>query len=293
MYKLLVIEVMTLWFLTFGSLVAQVKEVRIICKEEGYESAYPRLSKDNSKILYQSNKTGKWQLMIMNIDSKENTVLLNDTNNNNFPDWSVDNKWVAFVSDRNGNEEIYLMDLKHKDPKNISNSKARDIHPYFSPDGKFILFNSDRDNGSFDIYRYEIATGKTTRLTNTVEDETCARYSPDMKSIVYLKNGNSYDDVFLLSTSTFVSENITHTPKVRDGWPMFGPDGKWIYYSSMETGVYNIYRIKPDGTEKKQITEASWNEEDARVNISNDNSIFIYNKRKGKTIEILLAPLPK
>src|SRR6185369_9615812 len=112
-----------------------------------------------------------------------------------------------------GNEEIYIMKPDGSNLKRITNNKERDIHPYFSPDGKYILFNSTRGNGSLDIYRYEIATGKTLQLTNTPDDETCARYSPDMKNIVYLKNGISGDDVYLLNLSDFVPGNITKTPK--------------------------------------------------------------------------------
>jgi Tol biopolymer transport system component len=72
---------------------------------------------------------------------------------------------------------------------------------------------------------------------------------------------------------------------------MYSADGKWIYYSSMENGTYSIYRIKPDGTGKQQLTHARDGEDDARVNVSADGKFMIYNKKTGKTIMICLMKL--
>ncbi len=39
------------------------------------------------------------------------------------------------------------------------------------------------------------------------------------------------------------------------------PDGQWVYYSSIEAGVYDIYRIKSDGTVVENLTETADYEE--------------------------------
>jgi len=270
---------------------AQVMDCKTVYRVNGKESAYPRLSNDNKRILFQSNASGKWQISVLDIALNQVRSITHDTSNNNFPDWSPDNKLIAFVSNRDGNEEIYLLNTADSSLKRVTNDAGRDIHPYFSPDENYILFNSTRGNGSLDIYRYEIKTGKTLRLTNTPDDETCARYSPDMKHIVYLKNGPAIDDVFTLDISNFLSDNITKTASITDGWPVYSPDGKWIYFSSMESGTYCIYRVRPDGTGKEQITKAKEGEEDARVFISKDGGQMFYNKRKGTTIEIIRCPI--
>jgi len=267
-------------------------DYKILLKEDNIENAYPRLSNDAKKILYQSNRTGKWQLYIMEIDNKAQLQIMNDNFNNNFPDWSADNKWVAFVSDRDGNEEIYLMKTDGSELKRLTNDPGRDIHPYFSPDGKYILFNSTSAGNSFDIYRYTIESGKTERLTSSTDDETCARYSPDMRQIVFLKNNAATDDVFVMNLSNFLPENISHSSSFEHGWPIYSADGKWIYYSSMENGTYSIYRITPDGTGKEQLTHAKAGEDDARVNVASNEEFMIYNKKVGKTIMICSMSLP-
>ena len=258
----------------------------LLYKVDGKESAYPRLSNDDKTILYQSNQKGNWQLLTLDIKSGKNYPVWIDSFNNNFPDWSADNEWISFTSDRDGNEEIYLKHKNDKELKRITDHPARDIHPYFSPDGLYILWSSTRGNGSFDIYKYSVETGMSERLTDTPENETCARYSPDMKHIVFLKNGPSYDDVFLMNVETADIRNLTKTPVTYDGWPMFSHDNQWVYYSSAETGVFCLYRIKLDGSEKTKLTNPAGAEEDARVCVSKDGSWLIYNKRTLNTIEI-------
>lgn len=257
----------------------------IILKEENVENAYPRLSKDGKSILYQSNRTGNWQIYTCDMKGRSLKNITGKSHNNNFPDWSPDNNWVAFVSDRDGNEEIYLVKTDGTGLKRVTNNTARDIHPYFSPDGKYLLFNSDRKGGQFDVYRYRIADGKTEQITDTKANETCARYAPDMKQMVLLRNDEVEDNIYTLTDA--VSKNISNTPNVYHGWPVYSYDGKWIYYSSMEKGTYSIFRIKPDGKEKEQVTNAAKGEEHARVNISRDGKMIVYNIRSENMIYIV------
>lgn len=258
----------------------------------GVENAYPRLSADGKRILFQSNRSGHWQLYVLDIASGKQECLTNDTFNSNFPDWNADNTRIAFVSDRDGNEEIYLMDAAGKSLKRITNDGGRDIHPYFSPDGRYLLFNSTRANQSFDIFRFRLASGALEQLTNTpAEDETCARYNAGMSEIVFLRNNASGDDIYVLHMATGVTDNLTQTPAIRDGWPCFSPDGRWIYYASMPEGSFGLYRMKRDGSKKQQLSFPKAGEEDARVFVAADKRSLVYNKRAGGTLEIRVAAL--
>lgn len=65
-------------------------------------------------------------------------------------------------------------------PVNITNSPGYDNQPSFTPDGAGILFTSIRGGGTqTDIYRYDVASGATTRVTNTPESEYSPTVTPD------------------------------------------------------------------------------------------------------------------
>lgn len=265
---------------------AQTRDCETILSIAGKELAYPRLSKDNRSILYQSNESGKWQIYIKNLTTGKQRSLSDGKHNDNFPDWDVKNEMVAFTSDRDGNEEIYLLDLNTTEVKRITSHAGRDIHPYFSPDGRYLLFNSTRGNGSLDVYRHTLSNEKTERMTATAENETCARYSPDMKRIVFLRNDDVEDDVYVMDTKTLKAANLTNTPQVRDGWPVFDNKGTWVYFSSMKSGSFAIYRTDLKGSKIQQLIFPAPGEEDARAFISSGGSSLLYNKKKGAAIEI-------
>lgn len=62
---------------------------------------------------------------------------------------------------------------------NISNSPGYDNQPSFLPDSKAVLFASNRDGKQTDIYRYDIADSRLTRLTSTPESEYSPTMTPD------------------------------------------------------------------------------------------------------------------
>jgi Tol biopolymer transport system component len=253
---------------------------RVLLHEDGVENAYPRLSADGREILYQSNRTGSWQLYILDLATGASRALT-DRANNNFPDWSGDNARIAFVSDRDGNEEIYIMNRDGSAQTRLTTQAGRDLHPYFSPDGKTLLYNSMRAT-QFDVFALELASGGERQITNTAQDETCARYSPDGKQIVLLRNDPLADDIWILGATS--ERNLTATPRVRDGWPMFGADGL-VYFSGMEGGAFSIYRMRADGTARERLTVAAANTEDARPFAAKDRLIF--NRRHDGAIDIV------
>ncbi len=61
--------------------------------------------------------------------------------------------------------------------RNVTARPGYDNQPGFAPDGDALLYTSQRD-GQTDIYRYELASGRTTRVTSTPESEYSATVMP-------------------------------------------------------------------------------------------------------------------
>lgn len=263
----------------------EVGQTKVLLHEDRVENAYPRLSRDMRTVLYQSNRSGHWQLYVLDLASGVSRAVMDTTSNETLPDWSADGR-IAWVSDRDGNEEVYVME--HHMPRRISNSAGRDLHPYWSPDGTSLLYNT-QEHGSFDVVRVELATGATERLTETPDDDTCARYAPDGKRIVLLRNDANADDVVEIVDGR--ARDVTTTPAVRDGWPTWSPDGAWIYYASMADGAFSIYRVATAGGAPERLTIAAPGEEDARPFVSADGRFLVYNKRAGDAIDIRVLRL--
>ncbi len=61
-------------------------------------------------------------------------------------------------------QDIWVKDFKSGDIKRITDWSGSDQFPMWAPDGN-IYFASDRQDGTLNIYGYDLATGKTRRLT--------------------------------------------------------------------------------------------------------------------------------
>jgi hypothetical protein len=78
--------------------------------------------------------------------------------------------------------DIYVADVTLSDgrleigqARNVTQRDGYDNQPWFLPDGRSFLYSSERD-GQTDIFRHDLMTGGTTRITNTPENE----YSPSL-----------------------------------------------------------------------------------------------------------------
>jgi Tol biopolymer transport system component len=264
----------------------------VVLHEAGIENAYPRLSGDGATILYQSDRTGRWQLWLLDVASGQSRRLTNDEFDDNFPDWSPDGQWVAFVSNRDGNEEVYRIRTDGSGLERLTDDAARDLHPYFAPDGRSLLFNSTRGNGTLDLYRLSLDDRQLVRLTDTLQEDSCARYSPDQRSIVFLRNDLTMDDVMILDVASGRITSPTSTPNTMDGWPTWSPDGRWLYYSTTASGAHSIHRVRPDGTGDQALTAAVPGEEHARAFVSADGQTLVLNERRPDGIDITMLAIP-
>ena len=66
-------------------------------------------------------------------------------------------------------------------PVNITHRTGYDNQPSFTPDSRAVLFTSVRDDAQADIYRYDLATRATSRVTSTPESEYSATVYGDGK----------------------------------------------------------------------------------------------------------------
>jgi dipeptidyl aminopeptidase/acylaminoacyl peptidase len=93
---------------------------------------------------------------------------------------------LAGVAQAQTGTEIYVARLSRSGdaltvaaPANVTNRAGYDNQPSFTPDGRAILFTSIREGRPADIYRYDLASRATARLTHTAESEYSPTVTPD------------------------------------------------------------------------------------------------------------------
>ena len=134
------------------------------------------------------------------------------------------------------------------------------IYPVWSPDGRYILFEAPggiywtRSDGS----------GKPQQLTQSKNAQYPWSFTPDGKRLAYqeINPGIGYD-LWTVSLENDASGVRAGKPEVflqaqfEARHPTFSPDGKWLAYSSNESGRYQVYvRAFPDKGGKWQISNS-------------------------------------
>ena len=74
-----------------------------------------------------------------------------------------------------------------------------------------------------------------------------------MKMMVYCASRNGNFDIYAMSTNGGEEIRLTTNESLDDG-PEYAPDGKHIYINSYRSGMMQIWRMKPDGSEPEQMT---------------------------------------
>jgi Tol biopolymer transport system component len=171
---------------------------------------------------------------------------------------------IAFTrSDpRNGNRDVWTLELDRGIAAPITRNPANDWHPVWSADGTRLLFNSDRAGKSEGVLYLK-------RALDASADEIQVRDGPGSPTdwsrdgrwiavnAIFSRDGGS--GVAIVSASDGTSKPLLDTP-ARHGAIRFSPDGRWVAYTSEETGRFEVF-VRPfvngtAGQEKIQISES-------------------------------------
>ena len=123
----------------------------------------------------------------------------------------------------------------------------------FSPDGTLLAISHSPEGGSSTIYTVP-ATGGVPTLVTPRAPSYWHGWSPDGQTLVYCaRRGGDYD-VYAIPAGGGEEVRLTDAPGLDDG-PEYSPDGKSIYFNSVRTGQMKIWRMNPDGTDQRQVTQ--------------------------------------
>ena len=136
----------------------------------------PRWSPDGQRLIFQSDRTGDWQLYSITPKGEDLQQLTNDGLNWR-AEWSPNAKQIAFESKRDKNPEIYVMNADGANQVNLTNNPTHDTSPQWSPSGKKILFHSRRD-GNREVYVMDADGQNPVNVSNDPEGDWEARWQP-------------------------------------------------------------------------------------------------------------------
>ena len=214
----------------------------------------PVWSPDGETIAFTSNRTGTYQIYVMNADGTGQTQLTSGSFAN-APAWSPDGSKIAFSISSGpagrATAQIYVMNPDGTGITQLTTSAAYADGPVWSPDGTKIAFTVSEGFAS-DIFVMNADGSDVTRLT-TEDDiiDVAGSWSPDGTKIYFASDRNG-GEVMLPYAMNPDGTGVTPLTfgTSSDIYPVWSPDGSKIAFLRGD----RLYMMNPDGSEQVPLT---------------------------------------
>jgi len=244
-------------------------------------SAYPAPSPRGDRVVFQSNRTGRWELFLIDPDGTGLEQLTDEAGDNVTPAWSPDGRKIAFAASPDGQSDIFVMNADGTEKVRLTDHPGDDSHPHWTADGRRIVFNSSRATPDpaagwldqwHEVFSIGVDGADLRRLTSHRAVTTYPSASPDGRRLVYrrivrtagfawdLRNIEVNSEVFVSDVDGSNETNLSDSAAF-DGWPAWSPDGRRIAFASNRAGPANvgqIFVVDADGSNLVQVTSGPW-----------------------------------
>jgi Tol biopolymer transport system component len=175
---------------------------------------------EGDRFAYSSVRAGYPEITIYNLSSRRNErqITVREVSDISGISWFPDGASVVFSGTSGGRTDLFRLDLRSDRVQRLTDDVFTALHPAVSPDGSRVVFSTDRFSSNLEVLDFgEVRLG-------------------------------------LLNISTGQVEAIPVFERGKHIGPQWSADGTSLYFISDRDGISNIYRVRLDTGEIRQLT---------------------------------------
>jgi eukaryotic-like serine/threonine-protein kinase len=217
----------------------------------------PSLSPDGTNVIYIRKVNGQWDIFRQRVGGNNPQNLTpNSPENDTAPALSHDGNFIAFRSER-GEGGIYVMGETGENPRRVCDG----FNPAWSPDDKEIVYSTRRAvspnyqlNVDSHLEIINLATGAIRRVAGS-ENALQPYWSPNGARIAYwgLIKG-THRDIWTIPATGGAPMQVT-ADEYADWYPIWSPEGRYLYFGSSRSGRMNLWRVALDEKTGQRLGE--------------------------------------
>jgi len=178
------------------------------------------------------------------------------------PNWMPDGKKLLFNMDG----YLYKIPVEGGALEKLNTGSANKINNDhgISFDGKLLAISNQREGmpgGGSAVYVLPIEGGTPKMITENTPSYFHG-WAPNNQELVYVAQRNG-KNIYNIYRNNINGDKEVALTDIKPGEHVDGceysPDGKYIYYNGNHTGTMQLWRIKPDGKGREQLTKDKYN----------------------------------
>jgi Tol biopolymer transport system component len=263
-----------------------------LTSSEGVEQ-FPAWSPDGASVVYAGEVGGIRKLFVKTLGAADAQQLTTGDHDDIQPTWSRDGARVLFVRAKESARRLQPGDVFGMYEGDVGGVWSVDVktrretpvvdgafYPDVSPDGKFIVVDASWA-GPRRIWIVDARGLNPQQVTSDSSEavtHVAPRWSPDGTRIVYQRIERTRFDVAVVNLATRASTVVTRDV-YRKINPVWGREGRTVYYSSDAGGGMNVWRQPLDGAGRpegpaQQLTTGAG--QDVEIALSPDGTKLVY-----------------
>jgi len=221
----------------------------------------PNWSPDGNKIVFVRDNSLDTHLVILDLNSKKETILMDSGALDLDPIFSSDGNFVYYSSAKNGSFDLWKINLTTKETALLTKENTLERLPVPTQDGKYVVYLHKQGFSYDSIELLDVESGTSTPIIEeNFTSQASFSLSKDNTTLAYTwPNGDDYElrllNILVPETKMLLTKSygLPLSPK-------FSADGKWVYFSETNKNeVSEIKRISVNGGSPESLSVKKWN----------------------------------